>query len=168
MTSYFPPYRMKSFLIVLYCIILRSGGQNSLTAAQTLTTEIVPEAAEMIRNRARYRYIMPCSALLCPALPCPALLCTTLTLLFYFSAFHLSYPSFYTDVDYFFYDRFYLIMIISISILITRCIAWCVCVCVWFRANREMREERNMFINHRDDEDDNMQYTANVRSTQDL
>ena len=31
-----------------------------------------------------------------------------------------------------------------------------------------MREERNMFINHRDDEDDNMQYTANVRSIQNL
>ena len=32
---------------------LLSGGQNSLTTAQTLTTEIVPEAAELIRNRAK-------------------------------------------------------------------------------------------------------------------
>lgn len=36
-----------------YLHFLRSGGQNSLTTAQTLTTEIVPEAAEMIRNRAK-------------------------------------------------------------------------------------------------------------------
>ena len=55
----------------------------------------------------------------------------------------------------------------SPSLLMTRCYVY-VSVYVRFRANREMREERNMFINHRDDEDDNMQYTANVRSMQDL
>ena len=81
-TSYFPPYRVVSnhfslYYIVLYCIILHSGGQNSLTTAQILTTEIVPEAAEMIRNRARYRYrcAMLCYAVLCYAMLCYAMLC---------------------------------------------------------------------------------------------
>ena len=51
---------------------------------------------------------------------------------------------------------YYLLMLI---IFLNHSIA----LCVWCRANREMREERNMFGSHRDDDDDNMQYTANVR-----